>query len=755
MDRRAFIKLTAVSGTSAAIAGCGVPEHQLIRFVPDEDIVPGIAVWKPGVCPLCSAGCGLTVRVMNADAEVTRRGQAGVVQILAAKKLEGAPSHPVNRGGLCARGQAAIQATYHPDRIVQPLKRTGERGGGRYEAVTWDEALAEVVTRLDALEAAGSPRALGGLARAGAGHRAELIRLFLNRFGAPAPIVYELLGDEVLRRANRASFGVRQLPTFDLANARYVIGFGADFLGTWNSPVAQSDAYGAMRQGRPGIRGTFVQAEARMSQTGANADEWVPVRPGTEGALALGLAHVIMAAGLRSPGDAGSAGRLLAGWSSRLEEYAPDRVETVTGVDARRVERLARAFAEQGPAVAIVGGAPLAHTNGFFTALAVNALNALVGSVNRPGGVSFMPQFDISAALKVAERSTRPPASLETTARELLAGGASTPQTLFLDGGNPVFTAPRAWRVREALERVPFIVSFAGFLDETSVLADLILPDHSFLETWMDALPESGAAVAVVGVAPPVMRPLHDTRATPDVLLDVGRRLRAPIDLPWQTFEEMLAATFAAVPAPSAETDAWTDAQEKGGWWGALRPPLLAVPAAPGEPGPRPMAFEEPRFDGDAGQYPFHFLPFASSAFLDGSLAHLPWLQEMPDPVTSAMWSSWVEINAATASKLGIGQGDVVEVASSHGTLRSAAVVSPGIAPDVIAMPMGQGHRTFTRYASGRGENPMELVAPLTEPQTGAVAWAATRVRVSRVSGPDGRLILFAGGMREHGAHGR
>jgi anaerobic selenocysteine-containing dehydrogenase len=96
-----------------------------------------------------------------------------------------------------------------------------------------------------------------------------------------------------------------------------------------------------------------------------------------------------------------------------------------------------------------------------------------------------------------------------------------------------------------------------------------------------------------------------------------------------------------------------------------------------------------------------------------------------------------------------------VEVASSHGTLRSAAVVSPGIAPDVIAMPMGQGHRTFTRYASGRGENPMELVAPLTEPQTGAVAWAATRVRVSRVSGPDGRLILFAGGMREHGAHGR
>src|SRR3990167_2376644 len=149
MDRRSFIKLTAVTGTSAALASCGVPENQLIRFVPDEDIVPGVAVWKPGVCPLCAAGCGLTVRVMDADADVARNGQLGVVRIAAAKKLEGAPNHPVNRGGLCARGQAAIQVTYHPDRITQPLKRAGERGDGRYEAISWDDALADVVSRLE------------------------------------------------------------------------------------------------------------------------------------------------------------------------------------------------------------------------------------------------------------------------------------------------------------------------------------------------------------------------------------------------------------------------------------------------------------------------------------------------------------------------------------------------------------------------------------------------------------------------------
>jgi anaerobic selenocysteine-containing dehydrogenase len=136
-------------------------------------------------------------------------------------------------------------------------------------------------------------------------------------------------------------------------------------------------------------------------------------------------------------------------------------------------------------------------------------------------------------------------------------------------------------------------------------------------------------------------------------------------------------------------------------------------------------------------------------------VAHLPWLQEMPDPLTSAMWSSWVEINPATAARLGIGQGDVVEITSTQGTLRSAAMMMPGIAPDMVAMPMGQGHRTFTRYATGRGENPAELIAPVAEPATGALAWAATRVRIARVGPPDGRLIMFAGGMREHEDHGR
>ena len=752
VDRRSFIRLTAISGTSAALASCGAPETELIRFVPDEDIVPGQAVFKPSVCPLCSAGCALTVRLMDADADVMRNGKRGLQRILAAKKLEGNPMYPVNKGGLCARGQAAIQVTYHPDRITQPLKRAGQRGDGRYSAISWDEAIAELVSHLDALDKAGTQKALAFFSKTGGGHRGALVSHFLARFGAPAAIVHDVFGDEVLRRANAISFGRDQPPTFDLANARHVIAFGADFLGTWNSPVSQGEAYGQMRQGRSGVRGTFVQVESRMSQTGANADEWVPAKPGTEGAIALGLAHIILADKLRPASAAGRAGSAVEGWSGGLADFAPEKVESLSGVSAARLTRLAHELVDRSPSVVIIGGAPLAHTNGLVNAVAVNALNALLGSVEKPGGVFFTPQLNLAAASKVPAPVPQAADTLEKVAAAMLAGDAAAPQVVLVDGANPVHTSAPAWNVRDALQKATFIASFGSFLDETSVLADLILPDHSFLETWAEALPASGSLAAVAAAAPAAMRPLHDTRAMPDVLIEISQKLGRPLNLPWQTFEEMLTATFMALPTMTEGIDAWTDAQEKGGWWGTLPVPLTAPPSPTAAT--RTVSFADPEFDGDAGQYPLTFLPFPSSAFLDGSLAHLPWLQEMPDPLTSAMWSHWVEINPMTAAKLGVAEGDVVEIASSQGKVRAPAVLSPGISPDVVAMPAGQGHRTFTRYASGRGSNPIALLASRAVDGTGALAWAATRVKIARVGGPDGSLILFAGGSREetHGA---
>ena len=220
----------------------------------------------------------------------------------------------------------------------------------------------------------------------------------------------------------------------------------------------------------------------------------------------------------------------------------------------------------------------------------------------------------------------------------------------------------------------------------------------------------------------------------PDVLLQVAGRLARPLDLPWKTFDEMLHGRrfrVAARPVGRQPMPGRT-AQQQGGWWGQPGSGPVGQVGRVGQDGPvgqtrragQAGSRRRPAVRGAAirrrrGQYPFHFLPYASQAFLDGSLAHLPWLQEMPDVISTAMWSSWVEINTQTAARLGIAEGDIVEVASAHGTLRAPALVSPGIAPDVVAMPVGQGHETFTRYASGRGENPIRILAPLTEPETG------------------------------------
>jgi anaerobic selenocysteine-containing dehydrogenase len=196
--------------------------------------------------------------------------------------------------------------------------------------------------------------------------------------------------------------------------------------------------------------------------------------------------------------------------------------------------------------------------------------------------------------------------------------------------------------------------------------------------------------------------------------------------------------------------EAWSMAQKQG--WVEIGTRGSGLGTRKGAASSEPRA-ASPVFDGDPAQYPFHFLPFASQAFLDGSTAHLPWLQEMPDPISTAMWSTWVEINPQTASRLGIGDGDMVEIASAHGTIHAPALISPGIAPDVIAMPAGQGHETFTRYASGRGSNPVKVLAPVVEPETGALAWAATRVKVTRVSEGKGELIKYGGALREFEPH--
>ncbi len=741
MQRRDFFKITAATGALAALEGCGNPDHQLIRFIPEEDLIPGEAKWKPSVCTLCQSGCGTLVRVMQGEAEVIRNGQLGLIAMGLAKKIEGNPAHPVNQGKLCPRGQAALQVTYHPDRIKGPLALSGARGSGEYQSISWDEAIKRLATQLAPLATAKQKGALAFLTSQLAGQRKTIVENFANAFGGDH-FECELFDPSVVEQANLQTFGIAAPPTVDLSQSSYVISFGADFLGTWNSPVAQSVGYGKMRQGRPGQRGKLVQFEPRVSQTGGNADEWIACPPGMEGALALSLAHVIMADKLRPANAAGAAGATIDGWSTGLTDFEPQKIAAQAGISAATIVRIAHEAAANSPAVVLIGDLATAQTNGLASALAVNALNVLLGSAGKPGGIEFSP----AAATANAAQKT----SIQQLVQQINSGTA--PKVLLVHEANPVFSTPLSWQTKEALQKIPFIASFGSFIDETSILADLILPDSSPLESWLDGSPESGTTRTVVSVAPPVMSPLHDTKSMPDVLLNVAQQLGgdAAKALPWKTYEDAVKASFAQYQKTSGGSvtsndadDFWRKVQAAGGWWSAEN----GAPSAHAGKGTAAAAKNiAAQFDGDAGQFPFYFLPFPSQMFYDGSLAHLPWMQEAPDPMSSAMWGSWVEINPQTAQKLGIAQGDLVEVASQHGTLRAPAMITPGIAPDAVAMPIGQGHEHFTRYASGRGANPIAILAPMAT-ENGALAWGATRVKISNVG--KGRLILFGGSLRE------
>ncbi len=731
ISRRGLVSAAAaaapVTGAVAFVLG-GVARHELQLQSPHrlpEFEVRGWDAWYATASRLVPGGAGVIARVI--DGRV--------------RKLEGNPLHPLNQGKLCARGQAEVQALYHPDRIPAPLLRAGERGSGNFRPVKWEIAVAQLSERLAqaAQSGTGSLLFITGRLR---GLRALVVNRLVSALGG-RHLIHEPRDDLVLRTAIERVFGLRRLPKFDIANAACILSFGAGFLDTWLSPLQYSAAYGTFRQGSGRPRGYFVQVEPRLSPTAANADEWVPIRPGTEGLLALALAETLISEGLAVPAAAvaltGGAG------AAALASFRAESVAQQTGVPAERIRALARTLAARHPALVLGGESAAAHTNGLSNLIAIYALNYLLGSVGMPGGVLPNPEPPLDAPAS-------PAASLRDWQQVLEQMRTSHPGpiavVLFYEA-NPAYDLPAALQFEDALRRVPFIASFASFPDETTALADLVLPVHTTLEDWGDDVPDPAPGIPVVTFQQPVVQPVHDTRGFTDILLDAARRIggAAAQALPWPDTRTLLRARAQELQAtgrwpgtPGSFEQYWTRLLQQGGWWDTgARPPAPAAPAAI-----LPSRMAPPRFAGDQRDYPYHLVVYSSSALLEGQLAHLPWLQAMPDPMTTVAWTTWIELNPETARRLGVAEGAIVSVESPAGSLETTVYVYPGIPPDVVAMPLGQGHTVYGRYARGRGENPFRLLAPVAEEETGALAWAATRVRITR-TGRRRRLPKFEG----------
>ena len=691
-SRRQFLKVLGAAGASSAVVGCASDRvERLIPYVnhPDET-VPGVSNYYATTCRECAAACGLIAE--------TRDGRA--------IKLEGNPAHPLNRGALCARGQAALQGLYNPDRYRGPMMRAS--ADAPLEPVTWEVALQALQQRLATARQSGeAARALFVNAHE-SGSFSELLDQWLAAHAMPAHLPYDAMLDHAVLAANRQAYGVAW-PSLRCSEAQLIVSIGADFLEGWGASVPQQLDFADARarlQGAP----RFVYVGSRRSLTGLNADEWVACRPGSELAIVNALR--------------GAAGATL----ESAAQAADVPVETL--------QRLARDLRSAAPSLVLSG---VTTSQAFEVASAVAALNQSLGNVGR----TIRPDEPISAFEGAA-----PPAEMADAIARMRGGEVSM---LFVRNVNPVFTLPAALRAADAIRAVPFKVSFSSYPDETTELCDLVLPDHHPLESWGDAqvMPN------VVGLQQPAMDPVFPTRSTADVLLELGRatgdaQFSAPNFRTWllQRFPGGTPAFIAALQTGLTSGSA-----------GAVRPPRPA-PAQPREP-TTPL---------DVQQGDFTLQVYASSVLGDrgANKPWLQELPDPVTKITWQSWIELHPTAAARLDV--ISGDLLTIPGPNGTSITAPAYVYPGVRADTLAVVFGRGHRPaspggpraaagypdgtvlegYGRYASGVGINPLDIAPAAFDPRSGAFIWTATKVGVVRAGGHLA-LATTEGSARQHG----
>jgi menaquinone reductase, molybdopterin-binding-like subunit len=613
LDRRHFVGLGLGAAAGSAL---GIPAGRLFSQIlssADNSIYPprGTEGFCLSVCSMCPGGCGLRVRKIGSRAI----------------KLDGNPLHPVNAGRLCPKGQAGLQSLYHPDRTPGPLHRVGPRGSlASFEKVSWERALEEIGGKLRTIREEGRPESLVLLRRNGTDIGTRLARRFAEAFGSPNDVLLDR-GDEAAAIALHLGQGVRATPVYDLPSADYVLSLGGALLEAWNSPVHTMRAYGAFRQARTGRRGKLVQVEPRLSGTGASADEWIAVRPGTEAAFGFGIAAVLLAEGLydkefvaeKTMGleDGHEAGGLVRpGLRSVLEKNFPlEQVAAETGVSVNVILRIAREFAAARRSLAVGSRQGPLLPGRLSEHLAAHTLNALVGNLDQPGGllvaddVPLAPWPVISANAVTASGRRRPrldkagtgdfpllASDPEQLAEAILAGTPYRAEAMLILGADPLLTSTAGDRFAAAVEKVPLVVSFATLPDDTSLHADWILPEAHSLERWDMQTTPPGVPYPAVSLSRPALdKPLRDVRPAAEIFLDLARRVGLENALPWKDVPTLLRAEMDGlyrarrgalmgtpfdeawirmmegagwwVPGYRSSDELWKKAQDSGGWW--------------------------------------------------------------------------------------------------------------------------------------------------------------------------------------------
>jgi anaerobic selenocysteine-containing dehydrogenase len=556
IKRRDFLKL--LGGASSAVAlgayGCNqvidVPER-LIELAKKGS---GIETWKNTICGQCPAGCGIKVRLVDK------------IPVY----IKGNPIYPVNQGGMCPSGHSALEVLFNPDRIKEPLKRIGLKGRGKWEPISWEEVLQLIADRMRELRDNKKSHQVTFLD--GSEQHSlmrEHISQFMKAYGSPNYYQYPSVNNDSVPYFLLQ--GRQQIPSYDFLNTKYILSFGSNFLEEGYSPIYYTKLYAHLKEVTEEKRTSFVQIDSRMSLTAVNANRWIPIRPGTYGALALGIAYVLIREeiydkefvsnytfGFEDWTD--NDGKIHLGFKNNvIGNYYPEQVSEITGVPSKTVLEVARELGNNKPALVLGDQGSADNTNGTYSQMAVHSLNALLGNFEKEGGFYFtdlpsladLPQVEEdglaargNAQLPIGKttNTTFPLTdfSMDTFTKNILSDNPYPINVLFLYKGNPLFGALNHHDLAEALKKIPLVVSFDSFLTETSEFADIILPDHTFLEKWDEFSNIPSVGFTHIGIQQPVIEPLYNTRNTAEVLIDLGNKIGGSVSvaLPFENYEK-------------------------------------------------------------------------------------------------------------------------------------------------------------------------------------------------------------------------
>ncbi len=734
VDRRSFLSL--ILGGAAGTALSPMPW----KLTDDLAIWSQNWPWIPfpakgeisrvsSACTLCPGSCGISVK--KVDQRVI--------------KIEGLEGHPVNDGGLCPLGNSTAQLLYSPTRIRTPLKKVN----GRWQKISWQDAITEIAAHLRQLRAGGAAHTVGWVAGSDRGTVPALFNRFLTVYGSPnfwrMPSIwdsYEL--------AIYLTQGTRAMAGFDLENADFVLSFGSGLIEGWGSPGYMFRAKAKMRT----AGGRMDQIEPRLSKTAAKSDHWVAINPGTEGALAFGLAHVIIKEQLYNRNFVeGFTTGLSERYQQTIDGFPPEIVSKITGLSAGTILTLARDFAGARRPLAICGQGQ-GHLPGSLQAfLAVHTLNALVGNINRTGGVWAVPEPDYIDWVEmeidqVAAEGLQQPridgagSYRYPNARYLLhrlpevinASAESPVQVLFVSDANPAYALPDTDAVVKAFDKIPLVVSFSSYLDETSALADMLLPNHVFLERYQDIPAAPGFAKPIISLTQPAVEPLHNTRHVGDVVIQLAKELGHTIGaaFPWNDYNSCLQETLG---------DRWDGLIQEGYWTDDGYSPAQWADAFETESARfefinsdiRTLAGNEPiKPEGDETLYPLLLIPYDTMRLASGYVGSPPFLVKALEDTILKGNDVLAEINPATAKQLGLSDERVVNLTTLFGSVRVKIHFSNGIMPGVVAIPRGLGHTGDDKFLAGKGASYNRLSSPLEDPASGHNAAWGIRAKISK-----------------------